>query len=172
VPTVIDIYSKTLNKLEISKQNSVLHETTLNKHKIQPSSFLQLDKLAHALKWTYGVEYNDFRRKSNITVEIPNGHTLPEVTVIATGHCQSRYLYQVCALDLCATKSNYNVNFYGLRSNFSTGTVYLPRHAASAINISHCFILSLSWHPDTLESHIENDSRRTKSNTAVSAGRS
>jgi hypothetical protein len=86
--------------------------------------------------------------------------------------CHSRYLYQVCALDLGATKINYNIHLYGLRSNFSTGPVYLPRHAASVTNIPHCLILSRIMTSRHAESHIENDSHRTKSNTAVSAGSS
>jgi hypothetical protein len=85
--------------------------------------------------------------------------------LIATGHCHSRYLYQVCALDLGARKSIYNIHFYGLRSNFPTGTVYLPRHAATATN---SVLDTKSYH----DIQTENDSHRTKSNTAVSAGRS
>jgi hypothetical protein len=87
-------------------------------------------------------------------------------------HCYSRYLYQVCALDLDTMNSNCKTRSYSLMSKLSTGTVCLPRHAASAIDICQCLIMSRNMtfrHP---ASHIENDARPTKSNISVSHGRS
>lgn len=159
--TVIDTYSNSWNKLKISKQNGVLHMPILNKHNIQAVFFAETRQVSQALWWTHGAEVNDFRRYSTIWSHITATGTVIRVTLTK-------------CVPLTWAPGTITPSFISMASGpkISTGTVYLPRHAASAIYISRCWMLSRNMTSRHYESHIENDCHRTKSNISVPAGRS